>query len=382
MTRQVSDQKIETIAQRRKLAVNKNSYFRAIQPGKHIGFRKSAKASFWTVRVKTDQGYTETKLGYADDDRLAADGESILTYQQAVSKAIAFKLSTNVEVKTVGQAADLYMAWFRANRKSAAKTQITINRHILPTFKDVQLERLTTATIKRWFAGLSNGSRQAKATSNRILTVLKAILNHAYVNGLVDSDSSWRIVKPYRNVDVAKIESLSIEECDKLINACAPDFKQLVQAALYTAGRYGELTALKVGDFDRQTGTILFRETKNGKPRRVALSDDGRKFFTTLCLWKPADQTMLLRADGEPWMASHQARRMTDSCVRAGIKVVSFHILRHTAASLLAERGVPLMVIAKLLGHSDTRIAEKHYAHLSDDYIAKQIRQASPSFVS
>ena len=56
----------------------------------------------------------------------------------------------------------------------------------------------------------------------------------------------------------------------------------------------------------------------------------------------------------------------------------SFHILRHTYASLLAMRGVPMGVIAAQLGHADTRMTEKHYAHLSPSYVAQTIRANFP----
>jgi integrase len=55
---------------------------------------------------------------------------------------------------------------------------------------------------------------------------------------------------------------------------------------------------------------------------------------------------------------------------------IGFHGLRHTYASRLAMRGVPLNVIAAQLGHSDTRMTEKHYAHLAPSYIGDTIRAA------
>jgi integrase len=57
----------------------------------------------------------------------------------------------------------------------------------------------------------------------------------------------------------------------------------------------------------------------------------------------------------------------------------TFHILRHTYASALAMRGVPMGVIAAQLGHSDTRMTEKHYAHLSPNYVAETVRAALPA---
>ena len=58
---------------------------------------------------------------------------------------------------------------------------------------------------------------------------------------------------------------------------------------------------------------------------------------------------------------------------------IGFHVLRHTHASMLAMKGVPMGVIAAQLGHADTRITEKHYAHLAPSYVADTIRGAFPN---
>jgi integrase len=57
---------------------------------------------------------------------------------------------------------------------------------------------------------------------------------------------------------------------------------------------------------------------------------------------------------------------------------VNFHILRHTHGSHLAMAGVPMGVIAAQLGHADTRMTEKHYAHLAPSYVAQMIRANFP----
>jgi len=59
---------------------------------------------------------------------------------------------------------------------------------------------------------------------------------------------------------------------------------------------------------------------------------------------------------------------------------VSFHLLRHAYAGLLAKRGVSLQVIAAVLGHADTRMTERHYAHLAPDHVAQTVRAHLPSF--
>jgi site-specific recombinase XerD len=88
---------------------------------------------------------------------------------------------------------------------------------------------------------------------------------------------------------------------------------------------------------------------------------------------------VFLRADGNAWGASHQKRPLDQASRQASISPsVNFHILRHTYASHLAMKGVAMGVIAAQLGHADTRMTEKHYAHLSPSYVAQTIRTNFP----
>jgi integrase len=81
------------------------------------------------------------------------------------------------------------------------------------------------------------------------------------------------------------------------------------------------------------------------------------------------------------WAKSHQARPMREAVERAKIKpVIGFHGLRHTWASLAVMAGMPLMVVARNLGHADTRMVERHYGHLAPSYIADAIRKSAPRF--
>jgi integrase len=56
------------------------------------------------------------------------------------------------------------------------------------------------------------------------------------------------------------------------------------------------------------------------------------------------------------------------------------HQSRHTYASLLAQAGADLLTISKLLGHADTRITSRHYAHLCDKTLANAVNRFLPSF--
>jgi integrase len=71
---------------------------------------------------------------------------------------------------------------------------------------------------------------------------------------------------------------------------------------------------------------------------------------------------------------------MAEACKNANVKPAGFHILRHGYASLLVMAGAPVPVVAQNIGHADTRMTERHYAHLAPSYLAETIRKFAPAF--
>jgi hypothetical protein len=71
---------------------------------------------------------------------------------------------------------------------------------------------------------------------------------------------------------------------------------------------------------------------------------------------------------------------MDDACSAAKIEGVTFHILHHTYASHALMTGMTIEVLAQQLGHKDTRITMRHYAHLCPTFKQESIRRYAPSF--
>jgi integrase len=220
-----------------------------------------------------------------------------------------------------------------------------------------------------------------RSTANRLLTILKAALSHSFHEGRTNSDDAWRKVKPYREVDAPVVRFLSVEECVRLVNACEPAFRDLVRGALLTGCRYSELTRMRTPDFNAVARTITVRFSKAGKARHIALNDEGNKLFASMTADIAPGDLVFKRADGNKWGVSHQQRPLIEAFKAANLlPTASFHILQHTYASALAMKGVPMGVIAAQLGHSDTRMTEKHYAHLAPSYISNTVRTMLPDF--
>lgn len=411
MPRATKDAKLDSAAARGRLEERRKPYYRLIEPGLHVGYYRGANGGSWIGRRYVGAGsYATGRLGLADDGR-AADGREVLTFAQAQSAArewatVQARKAAGIEVQetwTVEKAVEHYMGDYRARGGKVAKdVDGTFRAHVLPRLGSKRLDALTPSIIKTWHRGLAtaparlrtslradkqkvrveragdvDAGRARRATANRVLTALKAALNLAYREGHVATDDPWRRVQPFQKVDAARIRYLSDQEATRLVNAAPSDLAALVTAALLTGCRYQELARLTPADIDGAAGVLTVRETKSGAPRTVVLTDEAVRFFSRAALGKKASACLFPREDGDAWGKSHQFRPLRVACAAAAIvPAASFHVLRHTHASRLAMRGVPMAVIAAQLGHSDVKVTGKHYAHLSPGYIADTVRQA------
>ena len=415
----VKSAKIENRTARSRLTRGRQAHWRALITGRaHIGYQRKENSSSgrWILRRYNGKKYSVENLGLADD-HFEADGSTILSFEQADAKARAI-LEAPRQVSgrlSVRQAFNRYVEFKCSEGKQTGDLVARGRAHILPPLGDKLVSELTPEQLRGWLSTLASlpamkrsprGGRQAykpapsdeeglrrrRSTANRILTMLKATLNHAYDEGLVARNDAWgRKLKPFRAVEAARLRWLTVDEAQRLLNGCRPDFKKLVQGALATGCRYGELTRFKVEDFHADSGTIVIRRSKGGKVRHVILTHEGIELFSQLCLGRRGEdlifrnETRNLRGKqsenlGE-WRQSEQVRAIKEACTRSGVTpAVNFHALRNTWASLSVMNSVPLLVVAKNLGHSDTRMVEKHYGHLAESYVVSAIRENAPKF--
>jgi integrase len=380
-------------------------YWVSLAPGCTLGYRKGPKGGVWLAKLVRDALRQQTTLGPADD-ALDPDGVLALSYAQAQTKArdwfsTVTKSAIPAGPYTVRDALIDYLDWFRATgRKSIKETEASVKAFILPQLGDDDVLSLTPARLRKWHTEIAaapprlrtrpgntqkvrdtggdpEAPRRRQATANRILTVLKAALNHAWREGKVPSDEAWRRVAPFREADAARVQYLDRDECRRLVNASPEPLRTIVRGALLTGARYSELARMHVADFHRDSGTVLVRTSKAGKVRHIELTTEGLEFFNEITAGRAGTESLFHR-DGAAWGKSHQQRPLVEACRGAKVTPASFHTLRHTYASLMVMDGVPLMVVARNLGHADTRMVEKHYGHLATSYVREAIRAAKP----
>lgn len=165
------------------------------------------------------------------------------------------------------------------------------------------------------------------------------------------------------------------DECRRLLDACTPALRDLVLAALYTGCRVGELGNLLVGDVGTQGFGLRIEAFKCSPARFVFLPDEGMAFFLSRCEGKTGSEHALTSDMGKPWRRQHSSlfRR---AVAKAGLpRQLVFHGLRHTYASDLIRRGVPVDVIAKQLGHANSMTVSNTYGHLAEQFREEQVRK-------
>lgn len=397
-------------------------------PGRYLAYRRSKDGvGSWYGRMKLGEKTIQEHLGTSDDYSDTTDGDSILTFAQAQAKAGRWFEAKEAEAKreengevvhrgpfTVEKALEDYFGDAqRRGVKGLSRDQHRAALWITPFIGNQEVANLTRTRLEAWQLKIAETPRRIrtkrgaveqayapapatddekrarKDSANRCLTVLKAALNLALDRRKVLNGEAWQSVKPFRETTKARIRFLSQEDQVRLVNASPAGFKDLLRAALLTGARYSELARLQVGDFDNDGGTILIAESKAGKPRRVILTEDGLSLFQGLTSGRDARDLIFLQPGkkrlkreslGEQWGDADASRYMAQACRDAGIESLTFHELRHSYASMLVNRGVPLAYVAAQLGHSDTRMVEKHYGHLAPSAMANAIRSAIPAF--
>jgi integrase len=443
MSRTTQEASIQSPTARARLAGRTEPYYRSLQRGLALGYRRGKNGGSWLARTRDPvrDGYSETKIGPADDE-----GEKTvqgLSYDEAAQRAREIfaqeeaKRTSGVQPgakrKVVDNVLDLYVDGYisgaaRRDEKPGRDLKnlnSILTAHIRPALGKIRLDQLNADMLERFKSALAsapklsrngkaarlavNGAthpseaeglasipsgdpddreqheermRKRRARANRIITALRAALNYAVRKKMIATDTAWRTaLKPFPGVDGISERYLELKECKALQDHADDDFRPLVTGALFTGGRYGSLGNLKAKDIDFRSRTALFRVTKSGKKQSVKLTAPACKFLKAQIERKSADDYVFVKSSGERWKPSDQARRMSDACAGAKIEPpITFHELRDTFASHLVMAGVPILTVSKLLGHADVRITEKHYAHLRPDHLQKAVDESLPDF--
>lgn len=262
-----------------------------------------------------------------------------------------------------------------------------LNVNILPHLGRLLLDEVDKANVDRMVSAWRSANAEATTCNNR-LTTLATLMALAVEWGFLEKVPAIRKLR----VASGTPRFLSELEAQQLLDAAPAKWRTMMLVGLRTGLRVGELRGLRWRDIDFGASTIRVRRTHPGRAGAEPGPPKGRR-ERTVPLTNEASEALraLLNEHGGassegpvfPGFTSRSkydfARvRSEDACVKAitaaskaahlhrDASPIGWHTLRHTYASWLVARGVHMAIVAKLLGHANTRMTEI-YAHLAPD---------------
>jgi integrase len=217
--------------------------------------------------------------------------------------------------------------------------------------------RLIVEYKNHLFAG-----KLAPASVNRHLATLKKAFN------LAVREWEWCQRNPVLSVSMERESNgrdrwLTVEEEGRVLAACGPWLRDIVQFALGTGMRMGEILSLSWRGVDLTRRTAMVFQSKNGERRTIPLNQ------TVLSVMKERGTLRSLRTDlvfpsktHTPLESGHLRRAFRLALKKARIEDFRFHDLRHTFATRLVQAGVELYKVQRLLGHKSPMMTQR-YAH-------------------
>lgn len=257
-------------------------------------------------------------------------------------------------------------------KKRSADTEIyIINALLREPIVNLTLAKITTAHFTKHRA--ERLKKVKPGTINRQF----GIIRHAFDIAMRE----WDI--PLRENPLAKLKKLKVndarsrrmtleewEAIKKAATVCRnPFIMPLIQLALETAMRRGELLVMKWEHIDFESRTILIPVTKNGHSRIIPLTGEAIRILNKIQDPKEADSKYVFSG-----VTGNAANHVWDRIIeRAHIENLHFHDLRHEAISRFFERGLSLPEVALISGHRDFRMLFR-YTHLKAEDIAKKLQ--------
>jgi integrase len=253
---------------------------------------------------------------------------------------------------------------------------------------NVTLDRVRPSHVEGWIVELRRKGL-AESTVRSGYTILRAVLDTAVRDGALGSNPAAALRRPRVTAKEA-LHLTPAQVADLLRAAEGGRYAALFTLLLHTGLRRGEALALQWSDVDlerrilrvrgtlsRIDGGLVITEPKTAKSKRfVPLSEPAERLLRHVHAVQEEERRLAGSAwrqtgfvftteFGEPCDPRNAFRALRAAATKAGLPYAGLHTLRHSAASVMLTRGVPLKVVSDVLGHSSIAITGDIYGHVS-----------------
>ena len=235
-------------------------------------------------------------------------------------------------------------------------------KHVTKDFCSGFNEYLKTAKSGTYKAGSSElypTGVISKSTQHQYSNLLTCTLFRAIEDGYTENNTMQKLSRAERlKKPDSNVQYLTIEDIKQLVNT--PCSREVVKRAFlftcFSGLRFSNVRALKWGDLQTDNAgekVIQYRQIKTKKYENLQISDEALKYLPERN--GADDEATVFNLPNN--FATNQV--LAGWALAAGIKKrVTFHVSRHTNATLLLALGVPIETVAKILGHSDIKTTQ------------------------
>jgi len=269
------------------------------------------------------------------------------------------------KIKFEDFAKDYLENYSKVNNKSWRKADLQNINILKKHFSGKYLSEITTEMINKFVA--KRHKECGNARINRNISCLKCMYNRAIDWGKADSNP----VKPIKKLreNPGRERYLSDEEIDLLLGQANNKIKPILIVALNTGMRFGEIINLEWHSVDFALTTIYLTNTKNGSRRDVPMNI---KVFDALKNLQATASNNYVFCHKNGKKIKNIQKAFTNLLKKIDISDLNFHDLRHTFASRLVKKGIPLNTVRELLGHKSITMTLR-YSHLSKNHLTKAV---------
>ncbi len=256
------------------------------------------------------------------------------------------------------------------NRPSTVEEkEIHLRLHLVPRLGALRLEKIEGEELSRLVASLAKAKMEPKTIRN-VCATLRTALGSAAAWGYLAKAPTFPKVK----VPDPDWDHLTLEEVDQLLTAARDDRDRLLLLfALHTGARAGEQLAVEWGDIDWAKRIVFFKRartrgqtgpTKSGKKREVPLT--GTLLSALRAMGAAGPGLIFGDVHGQPLRIGQLHECLWRTLKSAGLRRVRWHDLRHSFASNLAAKGVPIPQIQRWMGHSTIAMTMRYVQFAPD----------------
>jgi integrase len=191
------------------------------------------------------------------------------------------------------------------------------------------------------------GKTRTDASVNRDMAIFGHILGKAVEWGLLQASPFKKGKRLMFKENNQRLRFLTENEIHNLLDACTSHLRPIVEVALLTGMRRGELLSLKWEQI--RNGFIYLTETKSGKARQIPINDRLSEVFREVRRGNRLKSPYVF-CDSQGRRFYEVKHSFTSACRRAGVEDFRFHDLRHTFASRLVMKGASLRAVTRTPG--------------------------------